>query len=87
MPVYDLALGDDFARGQQVKYVLGKWSETELIDLISRKELAVDITKAFGTTGLQRTMESVQTTNNRLCLTKYALTSGCGLSEYSRPEQ
>ena len=49
-------IGNDFPKGQQIRYVLGKWSETKSIDLISRKEVASDIIKAFGTTGLQRTM-------------------------------
>lgn len=49
-------IGNDFPKGQQVRYVLGQWSDTEMIDLIPRKEVAGDIIKSFGTVGLQRTM-------------------------------
>ncbi len=49
-------IGNDFAKGQQVNFVLGKWTDEENDILIKRKELAGDVIKGFGTIGLQRTM-------------------------------
>lgn len=49
-------IGDDFFRGQQTNYVLGEWTleEEELIN--KRVDICVDAIKAFGTIGIQRTM-------------------------------
>ncbi len=49
-------IGNDFAKGQQVDFVLGKWSDEEQDALQDRIKLAGDIIKGFGTIGLQRTM-------------------------------
>ncbi len=49
-------VGDQFARGQQVDHVLGKWSPEELISLQERIELAIEMLKSFGFIGLELTM-------------------------------
>ena len=52
-----IGIGKDFNRGEQVDYVLGKWSEDEekqLLDNIIPK--AHQIIKSFGTIGISRTM-------------------------------
>jgi len=49
-------IGDNFRKGQQVDYVLGKWSDEEndkLPDLLKR---ATEMSKSFGAIGLQFTM-------------------------------
>lgn len=51
-------IGDNFRRGGQVEYVLGKWSDTELIDLSLRIDVACKMIVSFGTAGLQLTMTS-----------------------------
>ncbi|HMH34592.1 MAG TPA: aminoacyl-tRNA hydrolase [Puia sp.] len=48
--------GNDFQKGQQVDYVLSKWSDTEL-PLIARKvEKSVEVIESFVQTGIERTM-------------------------------
>lgn len=49
-------IGNDFPKGYQVEYVLGKWSDEEKADLSEKKKLAVEIIKSFGTIGLEYTM-------------------------------
>lgn len=49
-------IGSDFPKGRQVDFVLGKWSDTDLIDLSLRIPIAVDMIKSFATIGLQGTM-------------------------------
>ncbi|MEE4116001.1 MAG: aminoacyl-tRNA hydrolase [Marinilabiliaceae bacterium] len=49
-------IGDDFARGQQVNHVLGKWTEEELKALKPRIDLTIEMLKAFGFLGLELTM-------------------------------
>jgi len=49
-------IGNEFSRGQQVDFVLGRWSAEESEALKPRKELAIDIIKAFSTIGASQTM-------------------------------
>jgi peptidyl-tRNA hydrolase, PTH1 family len=49
-------VGNEFAKGKQVDYVLGNWSEAELATLAERIKLASEITLAFSTIGIERTM-------------------------------
>ena len=49
-------IGNDFSRGQQVDYVLGKWTSDEEKLLPERITMATGVIKSFGTIGLQRTM-------------------------------
>ncbi|MDX2415423.1 MAG: aminoacyl-tRNA hydrolase [Bacteroidales bacterium] len=49
-------VGDQFARGQQVDHVLGKWSPKELTSLQERIDLAIEMLKSFGFIGLELTM-------------------------------
>jgi PTH1 family peptidyl-tRNA hydrolase len=49
-------IGNEFQRGQQVDFVLGRWSDQEEEALKPRKKMAVDIIKAFGTVGVAQTM-------------------------------
>lgn len=49
-------VGNDFARGRQVDYVLSEWSSKEEETLKSRMEQAGKMVFAFGTMGLARTM-------------------------------
>jgi PTH1 family peptidyl-tRNA hydrolase len=49
-------IGDNFRKGQQVDYVLGKWTPEEKRELPERFELASEIVKSFGTIGVPRTM-------------------------------
>lgn len=51
-------IGDEFNKGKQINYVLGRWSDEEnekLPDLIKK---SCDMTLSFGTIGLGRTMSN-----------------------------
>ena len=57
-PRIRFGIGSNFSKGQQVDYVLGKWSLEEKKTLNSRVEHSIEMIKAFGTIGIQRTMNS-----------------------------
>ena len=49
-------IGDEFSKGRQVDYVLGKWSETEKEKLPERLGKMSDAIKSFVSIGIDRTM-------------------------------
>lgn len=49
-------LGDDFPRGRQVDFVLGKWKPSEEPIVNEKVDEAVEIIKSFVTQGVDRTM-------------------------------
>ncbi len=49
-------IGNDFSKGRQVDFVLGKWSDEEWSALLERTKVAGDIVKSFATIGAARTM-------------------------------
>ena len=49
-------LGDDFKRGQQIAYVLGKWTAEQSKALPARTEIAGEMIKSFCLAGLELTM-------------------------------
>lgn len=51
-------VGNDFHKGQQVDYVLGKWSDEEANKLKERLQMAQEFIKGFATIGLQKTMSN-----------------------------
>lgn len=51
-----IGIGNDFAKGYQVDYVLGRWSEEESKILIPRIETTVELIRSFVLTGAERTM-------------------------------
>ena len=55
-PRLRFGIGDEFNKGQQVDYVLGKWGKDELAKLPERLDTCISIIKSFGTIGLARTM-------------------------------
>ena len=61
-PRLRIGIGNNFARGYQVDYVLSRWTKTEEKILIPRIEMAVDAIKSFVTIGTPRTMNDF---NNR----------------------
>lgn len=60
-----LGIGNDFARGHQVDFVLGKLNEEELNLMESISGKVIDGVKAFATIGVDRAMNS---TNCRIAL-------------------
>ena len=55
-PRFRFGISDEFKKGQQIKYVLGEWSDEEKNQLEERMTLASEIIKSFGTAGLENTM-------------------------------
>ncbi len=55
-PRLRFGIGSDFPKGKQVEYVLGNWSDEEIISLNARLEKIIEAIKSFSTIGLERTM-------------------------------
>jgi len=51
-----IGIGDDFAKGYQVDYVLGKWTKSEEEVMTPKIKTTIEIIKSFTTIGLSRTM-------------------------------
>jgi PTH1 family peptidyl-tRNA hydrolase len=49
-------IGNEFSMGQQIDYVLGEWDAREEKALPERIGKCIEVVKAFGTIGIQRTM-------------------------------
>lgn len=56
-----LGIGDDFPKGRQADYVLGKWNEKERAQLPEFIDRASQTVKAFGTIGLAMAMNQFNT--------------------------
>lgn len=54
-------VGNDFAKGHQVDFVLGKWADTELDLLKTTIEKSAEAVLSFGHIGLERTMNIFNT--------------------------
>ncbi|MCX6234883.1 MAG: aminoacyl-tRNA hydrolase [Bacteroidetes bacterium] len=63
-PRLRIGIGDDFAKGYQVEYVLGKWTKKEEEILIPRIEVAVEAIKSFVHDGIERAMNRYNTRIN-----------------------
>lgn len=55
-PRLRIGIGDDFAKGHQVNYVLGRWTKKEEEVLIPRINMVVDLIKSYISIGIERTM-------------------------------
>jgi peptidyl-tRNA hydrolase, PTH1 family len=51
-----IGIGDEFAKGKQVNYVLGKWSTDDWAELQNILERCGNAVLSFGTVGLDKTM-------------------------------
>lgn len=60
-PRLRVGIGENFARGYQVDFVLGKWDEAEIKVMEPKIKIAVDMVKSFCTIGISRTMNSFNT--------------------------
>ncbi|MBF9252379.1 aminoacyl-tRNA hydrolase [Pontibacter sp. 172403-2] len=60
-PRLRFGVGDDFHKGKQVDYVLSKFTPDEQIELQTLIEKAAEAALAFGTIGLERTMNQFNT--------------------------
>jgi len=57
-PRLRIGIGNQFSKGKQVDYVLGKWTENELKNLAEIIKLSADATLSFCFAGLSNTMNS-----------------------------
>jgi len=55
-PRLRFGIGNDFPRGRQVEFVLGRWVESELPLVRIKVEKSVELIKSFVTIGIERTM-------------------------------
>jgi PTH1 family peptidyl-tRNA hydrolase len=55
-PRLRFGIGNDFAKGYQVDYVLGKWTKAEETVIIPKIYKAVEMIKSFTTIGIEKTM-------------------------------
>lgn len=53
---FRFGISDDFKKGKQVDYVLGKWSDKELDALPERLKISLKLIESFVLAGAQRTM-------------------------------
>ncbi len=53
-----IGIGDDFPKGKQVEYVLGRWSQEEIDELPMIMDKAIEAIKAFCTHGIDKTMNN-----------------------------
>ena len=53
---FRFGISDAFSKGRQVDYVLGEWSEEETKQLPERLDVAVEVIKSFGLSGINNTM-------------------------------
>lgn len=51
-----VGIGDDFKKGKQVNFVLGKWTDKEWESLVNVLTDTADCVLSFGTIGISRTM-------------------------------
>lgn len=49
-------IGDDFPKGKQIDYVLGRWTQEEIDELPIHMDKAIEIIKGFCTIGINMTM-------------------------------
>lgn len=57
-PRFRFGISDEFKKGQQVDYVLGNWTEEELVKLTERLEVSMEVIKSFALAGLANTMNT-----------------------------
>jgi PTH1 family peptidyl-tRNA hydrolase len=55
-PRLRFGIGNDFPKGKQVEFVLGKWKDSEIPLLNKKAEACTQIIESFTTIGLDRTM-------------------------------
>ena len=51
-------IGNEYPKGAQVNFVLGKWTNEELKIILPKIELAVEAIKDFGLMGIEKTMNA-----------------------------
>jgi PTH1 family peptidyl-tRNA hydrolase len=60
-PRLRFGIGNDFPKGTQVQFVLGKWNDDELEIISTQMKKCADLVVSFATTGIERTMNFFNT--------------------------
>ena len=55
-PRLRFGIGNDYPKGKQVDFVLGKWSEAEMPIVKKKIEATIEVIESFVLTGIERTM-------------------------------
>jgi PTH1 family peptidyl-tRNA hydrolase len=55
-PRLRFGIGNDYPKGRQVDFVLGKWSEAEMPIVKKKIEATIEVIESFVLTGIERTM-------------------------------
>lgn len=55
-PRLRFGVGNDFGKGQQVSYVLGRWNDEDIDAVKKGIEKSIEMIQSFGTIGIERTM-------------------------------
>ena len=55
-PRLRLGIGNNFPKGRQVDFVLGKWTDKELPVVRTKVQASVQVVESFATIGIERTM-------------------------------
>ncbi|WP_295177779.1 aminoacyl-tRNA hydrolase [uncultured Christiangramia sp.] len=55
---FRFGISDEFAKGQQIDYVLGEWEDDELKKMPERLKTSAELILSFGTAGVSNTMNS-----------------------------
>ncbi len=55
---FRFGISDSFSTGRQVDYVLGEWTEEELLNMNERLDKSVDLIKSFGLSGVNNSMNN-----------------------------
>lgn len=55
-PRLKFGIGNNYLKGQQIQYVLGKWTAKEAKDLTPRINIAIEFVRSFVLAGIQITM-------------------------------
>jgi PTH1 family peptidyl-tRNA hydrolase len=63
-PKLRFGIGNNFPKGMQISFVLGKWSKEELPIVQKKIEKSVEVIENFATIGIERTMNLI---NNSEC--------------------
>lgn len=62
-PRLRFGIGDNFRKGEQVDYVLGRWPDSELALVRKKIEKSVEVIENFALMGIERTMNTVNNTD------------------------
>jgi PTH1 family peptidyl-tRNA hydrolase len=58
-PRLRFGIGNDYPKGMQVEFVLGKWTNAELPLVLLKLEKCVEVIQSFISIGIERTMTEV----------------------------